>query len=95
MRTRWLDQASELINQGSNQAAYDLLIPHADDRAGDPDFDRTFGIAALETGNPVEAIIALERALDANADDAMARAWLARAYLRAGETKAAHGNSKR
>ncbi|MGE0483958.1 MAG: outer membrane beta-barrel protein [Gammaproteobacteria bacterium] len=69
--------------------AYALLAPLADQRAGDPEFDFIFGVAALDAGHETEAIFALERVLVVAPDNAEARAALARAHLRLGELEQA------
>ena len=73
--------------QGQAQAeqAYRTLAPQADARAGDPAFDYALGIAALDSGRFGEAIIALQRVLAVQPNNAQARAELARAYALAGD----------
>jgi outer membrane protein len=84
-----LQQAQRLILSNEFQQAYDLLKPHEINRAGDPDFDYLFGIAALDSGKNAEAVFALERAWDARPDNPEIRAELARAYFVMGEIDAA------
>lgn len=79
-------QAQALIGQGQPQAAYDLLKPLEEERAGDPSFDFLLGLAALDSGRILEAVFALERVVDAAPQNARARAELARAYLVLGDT---------
>ncbi len=74
------DQARELLNGHQAASAYTLLAPLSDERAGDPDFDYLLGIAALDSGQPGQAVFALERVLAVKPDDALARAEIARAY---------------
>jgi tetratricopeptide (TPR) repeat protein len=74
------DQARELLNGHQAGSAYALLAPLSDERAGDPDFDYLLGIAALDSGQPGQAVFALERVLAVKPDDALARAEIARAY---------------
>lgn len=74
------DQAHELLDKHQAGAAYDLLLPLSDERAGDPQFDFLLGIAALDAGHPNQAVFALERVLAVKPDDALARAEIARAY---------------
>jgi len=81
-----VSQAQTLIDQGQPQAAYDLLKPSEEDRAGDPAFDYVLGLAALDSGRALEAVFALERAVDAAPNNGPARAELARAYLVLGDT---------
>lgn len=81
-----LRQAQAFVAQGQAQAAYDLLKPLSEERAGEPDFDYIYGIAALDSGHPLEAVFALERAVDLAPERGEARAELARAYLELGDT---------
>lgn len=81
-----VDRAKALVDAGKAGEAYELLKPLEEDRAGDPNFDYIFGLSALDAGNPLEAVFALERAVDAAPDSGPARAELARAYLVLGDT---------
>lgn len=81
-----LEQASRLVEQGQSQAAYDLLKPLEEERAGDAEFDYVYGLSALDSGRPLEAVFALERAVDVAPQNGPARAELARAYLALGDT---------
>ena len=75
------DQARELLASRQAGSAYTLLAPFSDERAGDPEFDYLLGIAALDSGQPGQAVFALERVLAVRPDDALARAEIARAYF--------------
>lgn len=86
-----LDEAQGLLDAGRPDAAYELLKAEEGERAGEPQFDYLLGIAALDAGNPVDAVFALERAVDLAPDNGPARAELARAYLALGETDDARG----
>ena len=81
-----IDQGKQLVETGKAQQAYELLKPLEEDRAGDPNFDYIFGLSALDSGKPLEAVFALERAVDAAPESGPARAELARAYLVLGDT---------
>ena len=81
-----VDRGKQLIDSGKAGEAYALLKPLEEDRAGDPNFDYVFGLSALDSGKPLEAVFALERAVDAAPDSGPARAELARAYLMLGDT---------
>lgn len=83
------DQARDLLNNHQAAAAYALLAPLDDERAGDPDFDYLLGIAALDAGHPGEAVFALERVLAVQPDHALARAEIARAYYALSEFETA------
>ena len=41
------DRATALLERSDAKAAYELLLPLESQRAGDPEFDYLFGIAAL------------------------------------------------
>ncbi len=71
--------------EAETDAAYRTLSDQAAQRAGDPAFDYALGIAALDNGRYGEAIIALQRVLAVQPDNAAARAELARAYALAGD----------
>ncbi len=83
------DQAWQLINSGNSEAAYQLLVPQVQERAGGVEFDYALGVAALDSHRPAEAIFALERVLAVDPNHAQARAELARAYFATGENQAA------
>jgi len=72
-------------DQSQAEQTWRTLAPQADTRAGDPAFDYALGIAALDSGRFGEAIIALQRVLAVQPDNAQARAELARAYALAGD----------
>jgi len=86
-----VQQAQALLDGGQPQAAYELLKPMEEARAGDPAFDYVYGLAALDSGRALEAVFALERAVDALPESGRARAELARAYLALGDTDEAKG----
>lgn len=76
-----LRSARRLIEIRQYDLAYEALSERADLYAGDVEFDYLLGIAALENGEPAEAILALERVLINNPRHLQARAEIARAYL--------------
>ena len=82
-------RAEALIKQGKAAEAYKLLEPFEFEYAGDIDFDYWLGIAALESGQPGKATLALERALTVNPDFLGARLDLARAYFALGDVERA------
>src|SRR3546814_19662724 len=61
------------------------LAAQAEGRIGDPEFDYQLGMAALDAGRYGEAVIALQRVLAVQPNNAPARAELARAYALAGD----------
>jgi len=82
------DEAQRLIADGNAAAAYTLLIPQLEQRAGDPEYDLLLGIAAVDSGQPTQAVFALERVLAIDPNNQRARLELARAYFEAGENEA-------
>ncbi|GMV03202.1 MAG: DUF560 domain-containing protein [Burkholderiaceae bacterium] len=76
-----LAQARRLIDGGQPGVALRLLEARIADYGGDPDFDYLLGLAALDSGEPGQAVIALERVLMARPDFLQARAEIARAYF--------------
>jgi len=82
-------QAQQLLKAGKGAQAYELLKGHVDAKAGDPDFDLALGMAAIDAGKPNQAVFALERVLDNQPGNDLARAELARAYYELGENDTA------
>jgi tetratricopeptide (TPR) repeat protein len=68
---------------------YRSLSEQVATRAGDPAFDYALGIAANDAGRYGEAIIAFQRVLAIEPENAAARAELARAYALAGDVETA------
>lgn len=73
-----------LIEGGHYQQAYELALPQLGQRAGESGFDFMFGMAAIESGQPQEALFAFERVLAAQPWDHRARLELARAHFMLG-----------
>lgn len=84
-----LQDARRLLRGQDPQAAYALLEPNTGAYSGSEDFNYLLGIAALDSGRPSQAVIALERVLAHNPDHTLARAEIGRAYLALRETAAA------
>ena len=84
-----LAEARRLMAAQQPAQAYALLEPQEESRSGDAAFSYLLGIAALDAGHTTRAIFALERVVDMNPADNLARAELARALLVAGEPAAA------
>ena len=80
-----LARAAALQQAGDAAGAHALLQPQVARHAGEPAFDFALAIAALDSGKPGEAVIALQRVLAVQPDNAQARAELARAYALAGD----------
>ncbi|MES2664225.1 MAG: tetratricopeptide repeat protein, partial [Pseudomonadota bacterium] len=75
-----IDQLHTLMNAQDFERAYAVALSQSENHQGDAAFDFYFGWAALETGHPDQAVIALERTLMINPDQPRARLELARAY---------------
>ena len=84
-----LKQADQLLAQQQPKAAYDLLAPLEDDRAGQPDYDYLLGLSALESGNAAQAAFAFERCLTVDPKNGPCRVQMARTHLALGENKSA------
>jgi tetratricopeptide (TPR) repeat protein len=82
-------EALALAESGQARRAYELLEPLEVQRAGDPDFDTVFGIAANQAGEHARAVMALERATQVQPGNARARAELGRAMFAVGDSKSA------
>ena len=84
-----LMQAETLIRQADFKAAYALLEPLEDERAGDIDYDYLLGIAGVESNHVTRGAFALERVLAIDPSHKDARAEMAKAHFLLGETDAA------
>jgi tetratricopeptide (TPR) repeat protein len=79
-----LDSARRLLAAGNAKQAYTELIALQDRMSGMPEYDYLLGVAALDSGNLEDAIIAFERVLALVPNHAGAQMDLARAYYAAG-----------
>ncbi len=77
--------AAAATARGDAEAAYRILKPLEDARAGDPKFDYALGVAAADTKRAGEALIALQRVLAVEPTNALARAEIARVYALSGD----------
>lgn len=84
-----LERARALIQAGQGAAAYRLLAPLEQQRAGEVEYDYLLGLAGLDAGQYTRAVFALERVLAMRPDHPQARAEIARAYFLMGENRAA------
>lgn len=83
------DEIQAEIKAGRAQAAWELAQRHLPEHAGEPEFDFAAGLAALEAGQPQQAVMALERVLIVQPNHHRARLELARAYFQLGDYAAA------
>lgn len=74
-------QMNALIELGRYQDAYMLGQSGLFDYEGEPNFDFAYGLAALESGRPDEAVFAFERIAVNNVGQQRVRLELARAYF--------------
>ncbi len=77
--------AISLDHEGKPDAAYALLSSHLAERATDIDFNYALGLAALDSKHIADAILAFQRVLAVNPNNAEARAEIARAYALSGD----------
>lgn len=77
--------AAELIRNEKSGEAFAQLAPLEARLGGNPDFDYVYGIAALDTGHPAQAVVTLRRALEVRPDFYIARAELGRALAAMGD----------
>lgn len=84
-----LTEAKALHQAGKVQQAYQLLQSNADEYAGTVEYDYLLGKVAIDAGQPLDAVFALERVLDQQPDFGPANAEIARAYFLIGENEAA------
>jgi len=80
-----VEEARQFVRKGEFVRAFDLLEPKAESFSRDRDGNYLFGVAALESGHPGIAQMALERALVIDPQFLPARAELGRAYLQLGD----------
>lgn len=78
------EEAKKHIAAMNPKQAYMLLIAQQDKLTGNTEFDYLLGVAALDSGKIDEAIIAFERVLAVQPNNAGAQLDLARAYFNAG-----------
>lgn len=87
-----LRDARQLLAANNPKQAYMILVAQEPQLAGDPEFDYLLGVAALDSGKIDDAIIAFERVLQRDGNNAEARMDLARAYFNAGSMDLAQAN---
>ncbi|MGQ0428861.1 MAG: tetratricopeptide repeat protein [Gammaproteobacteria bacterium] len=80
-----LTEAERLIRAGRGADAWRLLSAQEAVLAGEPLYDYLYGVAALDAGQPRQAITALERVLANDPSSTPARLELGRAYYALGD----------
>jgi tetratricopeptide (TPR) repeat protein len=83
------EQAKGHLRDGQAQIAYNLLAAQEGDLAGVDAYDYLFGVAALDSRNPGDAIFSLQRLVARSPNFAGARLELARAYFDIGDNELA------
>ena len=82
------DDVKRLLENGNAAEAFKLGM-ESPGSFGDPAFDFYFGVAATDSGNAAQGVLALERYLLAFPENLSARTELARAYFALGEDQRA------
>lgn len=88
-------RAQQLLANGNAKQAYMILIAEQDKLTGNVEFDYLLGVAALDSGKIDEAIIAFERVLAVQPNNAGAQLDLARAYFNAGSLDLSEGTFRK
>ena len=78
------DEVKSMLEQGKAKEAYELGKQHPE-LLGDPVFDFYYGVAAIDSGNAGEGVLALERYIINFPGNTSARLELARGYYVLGE----------
>lgn len=73
-------QLDELVARGQYEEAYTLARANLDQYEGEPEFDFLYGLAAMDSGRPTEAVFALERIAYTYPDQQRVKLELARAF---------------
>ncbi len=89
------DEAKALIAASNPKQAYVILVAEQDKLTGNVEFDYLLGVAALDSGKIDEAIIAFERVLAVQPNNAGAQLDLARAYFNAGSLDLSEGTFRK
>jgi len=75
------NQVETLRKQGKAKQAYEMALKFRDELEGDPAFDYVYGLAAIDSGQVSEGLLALERVVLTTPDNDRARVELARGYF--------------
>jgi tetratricopeptide (TPR) repeat protein len=93
--TKLLAEAKGLIAASNPKQAYVMLLAKENTLTGNVEYDYLLGVAALDSGKVDEAIIAFERVLAVQPNNAGAQLDLARAYFTVGSLDLAEGTFKK
>jgi tetratricopeptide (TPR) repeat protein len=76
-----IEQLNQLVAANRYEDAYNVSKEMMKEHEGEPEFDFLFGLSALETGRPNEAVFALERITYSYPDQMRVKLELARAFF--------------
>lgn len=82
-------RAQILVSKGQTRQAYEYMAPYEAVGADILEYNYLYGVAALDSGHPSVAALALQRALIQNPEFSAARMELARAYYELGDYEGA------
>ena len=85
----FMAQAEELLRGGKAAQSYALLVSRSAELSGDPRYDYTLSLAALDSGKPRAALAPLKRLLDIEPRFLAARMEMGRALFDCGDYAAA------
>jgi len=88
-------EVRSLLQNGNSGQAYQMLLEKELSWSGEDAYDYLFGIAALDSGEPGEAVFSLQRLVSRKPDFAGARMELARAYFELGDNELARKEFQR
>lgn len=75
-----IENLNQLVTANNYAEAYALASQNLDEYEGDPEFDFLYGLAAMETNRPNEAVFAFERIVFVYPDQQRVKLELARAF---------------
>jgi tetratricopeptide (TPR) repeat protein len=73
-------ELNDLVTRGRYEEAYAFALENLDEYEGAPEFDFLYGLAAMDSGRPTEAVFALERIAYTYPDQQRVKLELARAF---------------
>ncbi len=84
-----IEQLNQLVTANRYEEAFNLSKQLMNEHEGEPEFDFLYGLAALETGKPNDAVFAFERITYTYQDQLRVKLELARAYYQINNFQAA------